>query len=154
MIMEHISGEHSLDPNLLEELLACGKSVKFTVTGLSMGRTIRSGDSIIVAPRSHSSPWNGAIILFRTPCDNLRVHRIIGMKSVEGKLYYQTKGDSQDRGDIPVPSDEILGVVTTIEREHGFRFRKQRRLSSRLGRWETRLEAVRERLITRFRQKR
>ena len=91
---------------------------KVILTG-SMQPQIRVGDVVIVhrieKQQVRSEVQVGDIIMF--PVNDMKVtHRVIGIRHVEGKNYYTTKGDANPDVDInPVSQGNVLGkVVMTV----------------------------------------
>jgi hypothetical protein len=76
---------------------------------------IRNEDVITISPLQKSSPGVGDVIAFVLPeADALCIHRIVGKR---GDLYV-SKGDNSAEADESVLRENILGVVTRLER-HG-----------------------------------
>lgn len=79
-------------------------------------RTLHTGDLIIVegvnnASDIHPGPYPvGDILVFRASSgsDELIVHRAIGETTIDGKIYFITKGDANDApGPAPFPGGEV-----------------------------------------------
>jgi len=83
-----------------------------------MHPTIRHGDLITVEPVAPPKLKRGDIILYRLQRDFI-VHRIVNIE--ERKDYGVTfilQGDASVTCDAPVKSDQILGKVVCLERDH------------------------------------
>lgn len=83
-------------------------------------RTLHVGDLIIIqgvsAEDIHAAPEpEGDIIVFRQMgSDELIVHRAIANAMIDGKLYFQTKGDGNgipDENTPSLPADRVIGKV-------------------------------------------
>ena len=82
-------------------------------------RTLSVGDIVIVEgvnPKDLNSNYpNSDIIIFHSPIDGeLIVHRIVSEETVNGTIYFQTKGDgTATRGQHNQHQVSILGTTTT-----------------------------------------
>lgn len=87
-------------------------------------RTLHTGDLIIIqgvnASDIHPGPYpNGDILVFRlsSQSDELIVHRAIGETTINGTIYFITKGDANtEPGPAPlpggeVPTEDVIGKV-------------------------------------------
>lgn len=75
---------------------------------------LNTGDSIIVSPPDNLK--KGDIVLYRNK-DKLVCHRVVRIFERDGKVFYQTRGDSLFYCDDPVAPDDIIGKVSVIERK-------------------------------------
>lgn len=108
-----MSGNVAALPALLEATLAAGVEARFEVDGRSMLPFIRPGDAVRVRPVGGSTPRIGDVVATRgAPHGNLLVHRVIGRR--EDRL--TIRGDNSPGRDGEYSADEILGVVTLVER--------------------------------------
>jgi signal peptidase I len=99
---------------LLRELLAKGKLVKFRAKGFSMTPFIKDGDVVAVSPLSGRRPGLGDVAVFTHPrTKKLIVHRIVGKSGAT----YLARGDSNSQTDGWVPGENLLGRVTGVERD-------------------------------------
>jgi hypothetical protein len=74
---------------------------------------IRDGDVITVSPLGEGSPGLGDVVAFvQREIERLVVHRVIRIKA---NAYFM-KGDGTGGVDSPVPTVNVLGLVTTVER--------------------------------------
>jgi signal peptidase I len=100
---------------LLQATLAKGVSFRFRARGFSMHPFIRDGDVITVSPLGEDSPGLGDVVAFvRREIEQLVVHRVIRIKANS----YFMKGDGTIGIDSLVPTANVLGLVTRIERGH------------------------------------
>lgn len=111
-------GELSLSSPALIELmrgvLGKGAPFRFQARGFSMSPFIKDGDVITVETLPRGAPRVGHIVAFRHPrSGRLVVHRVVGRKGDA----YLIKGDASPEGDGLVPADNILALVTKVERE-------------------------------------
>ena len=88
------------------------------VSSESMVPTLNVGDLIIVNGMDPNLVTVGTIIVFHSPRNHemLIVHRVVGISSQGGKLYFETKGDNNPMKDgwypYPgVPEGNLVGVV-------------------------------------------
>jgi signal peptidase len=88
------------------------------VSSESMVPTLNVGDLIIVKGSDPNLVTVGTIIVFHSPRNHemLIVHRVVGITSQGGKLYFETKGDNNPTRDgwypYPgVPEENLVGVV-------------------------------------------
>lgn len=134
------------DP-LLEELLGNGVRVRVAVTGISMGRTLKAGDTVILSPPGTNHPGPGDLVLFHNPVDSrLVLHRVVRRRPGPDRPI-QTRGDALLRLDDPVPTHQVLGRVVEIQRprESGPRVHRQdvpwSRAGARLRAWFSLLQS-------------
>jgi len=74
---------------------------------------IKDGDLVTISPLRNETPRLGDAVAFCLPdSGKLAVHRIVG-KTTEG---FMTQGDNAAVADGIVPSGDIFGLVTRIER--------------------------------------
>jgi len=98
---------------LLQATLAKGVAFKFRARGFSMYPFIKDGDVITVSPLAKDSPRLGNVVAFvQREMEKLVVHRVIRI----GANSYFMKGDDTQAGDSPVPKENVLGLVTKVER--------------------------------------
>lgn len=97
---------------LMQEPLKEGKSVKFTVVGNSMYPLLRNGlDNVLVS--SNVKPKKFDIILYRRKSGDYVLHRIVRV----GKEGFGLCGDNQLLVEYPVRQEDVVAVVTAIERK-------------------------------------
>lgn len=86
---------------------------RFIARGHSMSPFIRDGDAITVSPCPPRQLRVGEVAACRsTAGDGLFVHRVVG-RSGPG---YLVRGDNAPTADGPVAADDVLGIVTLVER--------------------------------------
>lgn len=109
-------------PVILELIAAVhekGASFRFQAKGFSMTPAIRDGDVITVSPLAGVMPSRGDVVAFRHPDrPQMLVHRVL--HSRERKYYI--KGDNAPEGDGWVPAENILGLISRVERRGKARF--------------------------------
>ena len=98
---------------VFEEILQIGGNVAVKPTGSSMYPVIVTGDKLRISPPAELH--KGDIILFRSG-DLMVCHRLIRILRKDGKISYQTRGDSYLSPDEPVSAERVVGKVTHIER--------------------------------------
>jgi signal peptidase I len=98
---------------LIEAVHEKGASFRFQARGFSMTPAIRDGDVITVAPLKGVPPRRGDVLAFRHPKrPQLLVHRVLRARS-RGLFI---RGDSCPEADGWVPLENVIGVVTGVER--------------------------------------
>lgn len=103
---------------LLEAVHEKGASFRFQARGYSMTPAIRDGDIITVAPLKNIKIGRGDVLAFRHPSrPHMLVHRVLRKKS-----RYFIKGDNTPEADGWIPAENILGIVTRVERQGKTRF--------------------------------
>lgn len=96
-----------------------GASFRFKATGSSMRPSIRSNDILTISPLQGIPPFTGEVTAFRHPRSNrLILHRIVKKKGIS----YSIRGDNQRLTDAHIPQENILGIVTRVERKGRARF--------------------------------
>ncbi|MFC2155975.1 S24/S26 family peptidase [Acidobacteriota bacterium] len=90
-----------------------GAVFRFKAPGSSMRLSIRDKDILTLSPLHGMAPLPGEVAAFRRPRTNrLILHRVIKKK---GKSFF-FRGDSQHHIDANIPQENIIGVVTQVER--------------------------------------
>lgn len=119
LIDEGISLSSPVIMDLIEAVHEKGASFRFQAKGFSMTPAIRDGDVITVSPLGDLLPRRGDVVAFRHPEQpQMLVHRVL---HAEVKKYF-IKGDNCSEGDGWVPAENILGVITKVERRGKTRF--------------------------------
>ncbi|MDM5187572.1 signal peptidase I [Bacillus sp. DX4.1] len=87
-----------------------------TVLSGSMEPTFLTGSVIAVEPTKDGSKYKkGDVITFKESDKKLVTHRIIGVKNVNGKVMYETKGDNNNGPDLePVLAENVVGKYGDI----------------------------------------
>lgn len=98
---------------LLSAVTEKGKSFRFRASGISMIPFIKDKDIITISPIPTGHPEIGDVVAFLLPeKEKLAVHRIIDIKSRR----YVIKGDNIPEPDGLIPAENVLGLVTAVER--------------------------------------
>ena len=101
------------------DLLRRGYGVSFRADGHSMHPTIRSGETIIVAPVSAGPVARGDIILYRA-ARGVIAHRVVRIEKRSGAaVRFIARGDGAPSEDVPIPPHDILGKVMAVHRRGG-----------------------------------
>jgi signal peptidase I len=104
---------------LIEAVHEKGASFRFQAKGYSMTAAIRDGDVITVSPLKDIMPRRGDVVAFRHPeRPQMLIHRVLHTKD---KKYF-IKGDNCSSADGWIPAENILGLVTRVERRGKTRF--------------------------------
>ena len=98
---------------LIEAVHEKGASFRFQARGFSMTPAIRDNDVITISPLQDLMPRRGDVVAFRHPeRPQMLVHRVL---HGETKKYF-IKGDNCPEADGWVPAENILGLITRVER--------------------------------------
>ena len=104
---------------LIEAVHEKGASFRFQAKGYSMTPSIRNGDVITVSPLRNIVPRRGDVVAFRHPeRPQMLVHRVL---HTQIKKYF-IKGDNCPEADGWIVAENILGVITKVERQGKARF--------------------------------
>ncbi|MED0971365.1 signal peptidase I SipW [Bacillus paramycoides] len=87
-----------------------------TVLSGSMEPTFLTGSIIAIEPTKDGSKYKkGDVITFKEKDNKIITHRIIGVKDINGKVMYETKGDNNNGADLePVLAENVLGKYGDI----------------------------------------
>jgi signal peptidase I len=112
---------------LIEAVHEKGASFRFQAKGYSMTPAIRNGDIITVSPLKEIMPRRGDVLAFRNPeRPQMLVHRVLHAKERK----YFIKGDNCSTADGWIPAENILGLITRVERRGKSRFWPNRTVPS------------------------
>jgi signal peptidase len=83
------------------------------VTGSSMSPAIPENSLLLIKKTKPSGIKLNQIILYKEDKAWLKVaHRVVGIKRVNGELYFKTKGDANRQTDFEtIPASQVIGVV-------------------------------------------
>jgi signal peptidase I len=99
---------------LMEAVHQKGASFRFQAKGFSMTPSIRDGDVITVSPLGGGKPRRGDVVAFRhLESPRMLVHRVLRKK----RDRFLIKGDNCSDADGWIPGENILGVITRVERQ-------------------------------------
>lgn len=116
---------------LIEAVHEKGAAFRFQATGHSMTPAIRDGDIITISPLGETVPRRGDVLAFRHPERPLMlVHRVLHAHPSEKKFFI--KGDGCPGADGWIPAENVLGLITRVERGGRARFWPSRSRSSLL----------------------
>lgn len=105
---------------IAQDVLGRRRILRFKAKGGSMSPLIQNGDVVEVVPVKGRINL-GDIVFHRSSYGNLIIHRVVQ----RGEKGIITKGDSLRSHDQPLLSNQVLGRVTTIEK-NGWRVRLDR----------------------------
>ena len=119
--LQHSPQSSALSPHHLvdisTELLANGYSVRFRAPGNSMHPAINDGELIIVKPVMPSDLKRGDIVLYRLN-SGVIAHRVVRiLRKKDGAPSFLLQGDAAGACDYPVEAHQILGKVTSVQRD-------------------------------------
>ncbi|MCX6554729.1 MAG: signal peptidase I [Candidatus Aminicenantes bacterium] len=104
---------------LIEAVHEKGASFRFQARGHNMTPAIRDGDVITVSPFKDFMLQRGDVLAFRHPEQpQMLVHRVLYVKE---KKYF-IKGDNCPEADGWIPVENVLGMITKVERAGKARF--------------------------------
>lgn len=104
---------------LIEAVHNKGASFRFQAKGHSMTPVIRDGDVITVSPLKDIMPRRGDVLAFRHPeRPQMLVHRVLHTMARK----YFIKGDNCSEADGWIPAENILGLISKVERQGRARF--------------------------------
>jgi signal peptidase I len=106
---------NSLKLALVADTLRQFSRVKFVAHGTSMLPAIYPGDCLTVESFAATAPRCGDIVLCRR-AGEFRVHRIVAILEEKPATFYVLRGDALTDDDPPVPAEELLGRVASLER--------------------------------------
>jgi hypothetical protein len=117
VFVEKKNEELSLPGTAVMELLRAvhekGAAFRFKAAGLSMTPSICNNDVITISPVDEIPPFVGEVVAFRHPRTGcLLIHRVVRKK--QGTFFI--RGDSLRQTDSHISRENILGVVTAVER--------------------------------------
>ena len=104
--------------DLTRLLLAEGREVLIATAGLSMGHTIRSGESVVIRKVPPDRIRFGDIVVFRRD-DAWVCHRVLHRRRDGAGIVFRTKGDPMAGFDEPVAYADVLGKVVRIKWPEG-----------------------------------
>jgi len=112
------SGEMIFSHQELIEIISAlrekGASFRFQANGFSMGPAIRDGDHITLAPFGDLLLGRGDVLAFRHPDrPQMVVHRVLRKR----KNSFYIRGDNAPDADGWIPVENILGLITQVERQ-------------------------------------
>ena len=92
------------------------------VTGGSMSPKILAGDAALVERSSWTSVQVGDVIVFgRMGGDGMTTHRVVAIRAVQGRTYFQTKGDANSTPDGNLaPAEALNGTVALTLPKAGY----------------------------------
>lgn len=130
-VLEYREEGISLSAPVIMELIEAvhdkGASFRFQAKGHSMTPAIRDGDIITVSPLKDLMPRRGDVLAFRHPDrPQMLVHRVLHAKADK----YFIQGDNCPEADGWIPAENILGLITRVERHGKPRFWPNRSESS------------------------
>jgi hypothetical protein len=123
LLMEQKDEGISLSAPVIMELIRAvhekGASFNFQARGFSMTPAIRDKDYITVSPLKDVMPRRGDVLAFRHPKrPQMLVHRVLHAKERK----YFIRGDNCLEADGWIPTENILGLITRVERYGNVRF--------------------------------
>jgi ATP-binding cassette subfamily B protein len=114
MKQEEINNQlYDMAENMLNENL----SLSYKMKGFSMYPTLKPGDIGLVEKCNPKALKIGDIVVFKSN-DILTGHRIVDIKTKNGKTIFIAKGDKNQNNDAPFTGDELLGKITSFERNN------------------------------------
>src|SRR4051794_28899038 len=103
---------------LLKNSLKRDGFIQLPALGDSMFPFIRQDDLCRFEVCDPACLKKGQIILFYSQTGQLVAHRFYHSKDIEGILHFVFKGDTNLGFDSPVQADQLIGKLTSIEKDH------------------------------------
>ncbi len=113
--MREITFNYSSLADLSRKILTNGSSFELKVKGYSMYPFIRESD-IITIQSVNSSLLHVGDVVFYERGNTLVVHRIIKKQSVNGAIYFTTRGDACPEDEENITENAVLGKVIRLKR--------------------------------------
>lgn len=110
-----IDERSDLKLHLATKVLRSFGEARLNVAGASMLPAIWPGDILEVHRVEAADLSLGDIVVFARE-NRLVVHRVLQVNREQDAVVVITRGDRSPRADEPVPADEVLGRVRTIQR--------------------------------------
>jgi len=101
--------------SLAAEVVRKHGRLRLRVTGLSMLPAVWPGDIVTVARQEPAHVLPGELVLVEHE-GGLRLHRLVARQRSPEIDHLVTRGDSLSADDPPVRPEQVLGVVTSIQR--------------------------------------
>jgi len=99
-------------PELIEDLLVHGTSIRLAVGGVSMAPRLHNHDVVIIEPLQGKDARFGDLVLYRREDGAPILHRVVR----RWRTRLQTRGDANIRLDLSIHTACVLGRVRHIER--------------------------------------
>ena len=92
------------------------------VTGGSMAPAIKVGDAVVMKPGAVGSIQVGDVITYSPYSEHRSVtHRVVAIKEIEGRTYFQTQGDSNLTPDPDLaPAESVYGKIVFTLPKFGY----------------------------------
>ena len=105
---------------LTSALLSQGRALRFTAKGFSMQPLVQNGDILMVHPANPRDIWVADAVLFLDDSGRVILHRVIRRKHQDGNWHFWLQGDQACAIDGIIPQAQILGKLTSLERDTFF----------------------------------
>ena len=116
--MTHPNNHRIEFAQLANETLQNGHAMRFKALGSSMTPFIRNGDILTVTPTNPKKLRISEIIFYKTKSGNAIAHRILRIKQTINQLTFNTRGDASAGTYETVEQNQVMGKVTTINRNN------------------------------------
>ena len=101
--------------DLAAEMLRSRGAVRLKAWGASMLPSVWPGDLLTIQSARHDEVLRGDIVLVLRD-NRFVVHRLVEIRTVQGRLSWITRGDAMPDNDPPTAQSQLLGRVTSIDR--------------------------------------
>ena len=109
------TSRHQAKLEVALECLAYAGHLTLCATGLSMMPRIRPGSRVRIR-RAHAGELTpGDVILART-AEGIRLHRLVSVGAQNSQPVWITRGDNHPHCDPPLVREQILGVMTHVQK--------------------------------------
>lgn len=109
--------DHAAFAALSAELIRESGGLRFRAHGRSMVPFIRDGDVLVLERVEAGRVGVGDVVLFQTAAGALYAHRVFRRELRQGAWQWIARGDALAAADPPFTADQIIGRVTSIERD-------------------------------------
>lgn len=99
--------------DFLAELLRRRYAITLKAWGTSMLPSLWPGDVLTIQSAANGELAAGDVVLILRE-NRFFVHRLVGLRMVEGRLLWVTRGDGMSHDDPPAAGCELLGSVTNV----------------------------------------
>jgi signal peptidase I len=101
---------------LAAEILTGGNNLRFRARGSSMRPFIYDGDILEIKPEHGGSIRQADIVLCKIPSGHIVAHRVVKKEQHDSGDVLLLQGDALYNPDGIIRSNEVLGVVVSVER--------------------------------------
>ena len=112
---EQVTFNQSEAKNVGRDLLNSKAAIKLRLGGYSMYPNLLPGDIAIIEQIEPASLKLGQVLVVEIE-NRWIAHRLVGMRTLNGKSFLKTQGDSVIKADGLLNPTDLIGIVNQIER--------------------------------------